>query len=224
MASEILCFDLEGVFVPEIWIQVAEHTGIEALRLTTRDLSDYDELMKHRLKTLDECGLGITDVQEVIAAMEPMAGAREFLAWAHENFQVVILSDTFYEFAQPLMAQLGFPTLFCHNLEIDASGRIVDYHLRLPNQKEQAVRAFQGLNFPVFAVGDSYNDTHMLLAAEHGFLYCPPQKVIDEFPGLPVVRDYDQLSQVLAEVSSRPLGPQPTDHQKHAKLARTESE
>ncbi|MCL1906861.1 MAG: bifunctional phosphoserine phosphatase/homoserine phosphotransferase ThrH [Propionibacteriaceae bacterium] len=203
MAMEVLCFDLEGVFVPEIWINVAEATGIDELRLTTRDMADYDELMTHRLTTLDAHGLGIADIQQVISTMAPLDGAQEFLGWTHEHFQVVILSDTFYEFAEPLMAQLGFPTLFCHNLEIDSSGRIVDYHLRLPNQKEQAVRAFQSLNFSVFAVGDSYNDTRMLLAAEQGFLFCPPQKVVDEFPQLPVVTDYDQLKQVLIEVSTR---------------------
>ncbi|MDR0487869.1 MAG: bifunctional phosphoserine phosphatase/homoserine phosphotransferase ThrH [Propionibacteriaceae bacterium] len=202
---EVLCFDLEGVFVPEIWINVAAHTGVEALKLTTRDVPDYDELMTYRLRTLDDHGLGIAEIQSVIASMEPMPGAREFLEWTHENFQVVILSDTFYQFAEPLMRQLGFPTLFCHNLEIGENNRIVDYHLRLPRQKEAAIRAFQGLNFTVFAVGDSYNDTGMLLAAEHGFLFKPPQNVIDEFPQLPVVTSYDQLKTQLIEASSREI-------------------
>lgn len=205
MAMEVLCFDLEGVFVPEIWINVAAHTGVEALKLTTRDVPDYDELMTYRLRTLDDHGLGIAEIQSVIASMEPMPGAREFLEWTHENFQVVILSDTFYQFAEPLMRQLGFPTLFCHNLEIGENNRIVDYHLRLPRQKEAAIRAFQGLNFTVFAVGDSYNDTGMLLAAEHGFLFKPPQNVIDEFPQLPVVTSYDQLKTQLIEASSREI-------------------
>jgi phosphoserine/homoserine phosphotransferase len=202
---EVVCFDLEGVFVPEIWINVAEKTGIDELRLTTRDLSDYDELMTHRLRTLDQHNLGIHEIRDVIAEMRPMEGAREFLQWVDEHFQVVILSDTFYEFADPLMRQLGFPTLFCHNLEIDSSGRIKDYHLRLDDQKAQAVRAFQELNFCVFAVGDSYNDTRMLLAAEHGFLFKPPQKVVDEFPQLPVVNDYLELTQALIDHSSRLL-------------------
>lgn len=205
MAMEVLCCDLEGVFVPEIWINVAAATGVEALKLTTRDVPDYDELMQHRLRTLDEHGLGMSEITQVIAQMKPLEGAAEFLAWTHEHFQVVILSDTFYQFADPLMRQLGYPTLFCHNLEVDGDGCIVDYHLRLPDQKKAAVQAFQALNFSVFAVGDSYNDTRMLLAADRGFLITPPQKVIDEFPQLPVVWSYDQLKSHLISASSRDL-------------------
>ena len=204
MAMEVLCFDLEGVLVPEIWINVAEKTGVDALRFTTRDVPNYDELMAHRLRTLDEHKLGIAQIQEVISTMEPLPGAREFLRWTNEHFQVVILSDTFYQFAEPLMRQLDFPVLFCHNLEID-NGRIVDYHLRLPQQKRAAVQAFQQLNFTVFAVGDSYNDISMLLAAEKGFLFTPPQNVIDEFPQLPVVQSYDELKQHLIATSSRAI-------------------
>jgi len=200
---EIVCFDLEGVFVPEIWINVAEKTGIEALRLTTRDVPDYDKLMNYRLEILDERGLGIADIQQVIGQMHPLDGAAEFLQWVSRNFQVVILSDTFYQFAEPLMAQLGYPVLFAHNLEIDARGRIVGYQLRMPDQKQAAVNAFRALNFTVFAAGDSYNDTSMLLAADQGFLFNPPSKVIDEFPQLPVVYTYNDLMLRLVQASSR---------------------
>ena len=206
MGMEVVCFDLEGVFVPEIWISVARATGIKELELTTRDVADYDELMAHRLRVLDRHQLGIADIQGVIAGIKPLPGAGEFLAWARSQFQVVILSDTFYDFAAPLMAQLDYPALFCHNLEIGSDGRIADYHLRLANQKQQAVAAFRKLNFAVFAVGDSYNDTAMLLEADQGFLFNPPPKVVAEFPQLPVVTDYDQLKSALIGVSSRPIG------------------
>jgi len=205
MGMEMVCFDLEGVFVPEVWINVARATGITELELTTRDIADYDELMAHRLRVLDQHNLGIAEIQDVIAGIKPLPGAVEFLAWARTQFQTVILSDTFYDFAAPLMAQLDYPVLFCHNLEI-SEGRIVDYHLRLPNQKRQAVAAFRNLNFAVFAVGDSYNDTAMLLEADHGFLFNPPPKVVAEFPQLPVVNDYDQLKSALIGVSSRDIG------------------
>ena len=205
MSMEVMCFDLEGVLVPEIWINVAEHTGIEALRLTTRDVPDYDQLMNYRLKILDDHGLKITDIQNVIADLHPLDGAKEFLDWARANFQVAILSDTFYDFAQPLMAQLNYPLLFCHNLEIDENGRIVGYNIRMSDQKSAAVRAFQKLNFTVFAAGDSYNDTGMLLAADRGFLFNPPSKVVEEFPQLPVVTAYDQLKSELIQSSSRKI-------------------
>ncbi|MDR0283606.1 MAG: bifunctional phosphoserine phosphatase/homoserine phosphotransferase ThrH [Propionibacteriaceae bacterium] len=205
MGMEIMCFDLEGVLVPEIWINVAEQTGIEGLRLTTRDVADYDELMTYRLKLLDEHHLGIADLQRVIAGLRPLPGAREFLDWVRERFQVVILSDTFYDFAAPLMAQLGRPALLCHNLEIE-DGRVTGYKIRLEAQKAAAVRAFQGLNFSVFAVGDSYNDTAMLLAADRGFLFNPPPNVVEQFPGLPVVRTYDELRAALVAASSRQIG------------------
>jgi len=205
VGMEIMCFDMEGVFVPEIWINVAERTGIEALRLTTRDVPDYDQLMQYRLGILDEHGLGIADIQKVIAGMHPLPGAKEFLDWARTAFQVVILSDTFYDFAQPLMAQLDYPMLFCHNLVIDDSGRVAGYAIRMPNQKAEAVQAFRNLNFTVFAAGDSYNDTGMLLAADKGYLFNPPPKVIEEFPQLPVVTSYDQLKSELVRVSSRKI-------------------
>jgi len=189
----IACLDLEGVLVPEIWINVAERTGIEALRATTRDVPDYDVLMKQRLRILEEHGLGIADIQEVIGGMGPLPGAGEFLDWLRERLQVVILSDTFYDFAEPLMRQLGWPTLFCHTLEISNDGRVADYHLRLPDPKRQAVRAFRQLAFRTIATGDSYNDTTMLGEADAGILFRPPDNVIAEFPQFPVARDYDAL-------------------------------
>ena len=189
----VACLDLEGVLIPEIWIGFAERTGIEELRLTTRDIPDYDELMTRRLQILDENGLGLPDIQEVIGGMKPMPGAREFLDWLRERMQVVILSDTFYQFAAPLMAQLGWPTLFCHSLEIDAKGRVAAYHLRQPDQKRKAVQAFHGLNFKIIAAGDSYNDTSMLKEADAGILFRPPENVIREFPQFPVTNNYDEL-------------------------------
>lgn len=190
---QIVCLDLEGVLVPEIWIEFAERTGIPELRRTTRDEPDYDTLMKYRLDILARKGLGLPDIQEVIAGMGPMAGAREFLDALRAAYQVVILSDTFYEFAHPLMRQLGWPTLFCHSLEADADGVLVNYHLRMANQKQEAVRRFKELNFRVVAAGDSYNDTAMLGEAHGGILFHPPENVVREFPQFPVVHDYDAL-------------------------------
>lgn len=190
---KIVCLDLEGVLIPEIWVEFAERAGILALRRTTRDEPDYDVLMKYRLDTLAQHGLGLPQIQEVIASMGPLPGAREFLDALREDYQVVILSDTFYEFAHPLMRQLGWPTLFCHSLEADASGTLVNYHLRMPDQKREAVRRFKELNFTVVAAGDSYNDTTMLGEAHGGILFCPPENVIREFPQYPVTRDYDAL-------------------------------
>ncbi len=190
---KLACLDLEGVLVPEIWINFAQRTGIDALRRTTRDEPDYDVLMKFRLGVLAEHGLGLPDIQEVIAGLRPLDGAAEFLDWLRARFQVVILSDTFYEFADPLMAQLGRPTLFCHRLEIAADGRVVNYLLRQADQKRQAVKAFHGLCFQVVAAGDSYNDTAMLSEADAGILFRPPENVIAEFPQFPVTRSYDEL-------------------------------
>ncbi len=196
---EIACLDLEGVLVPEIWINVAQKTGIDALLATTRDIPDYDVLMTQRLRILDEHGLKIQDVQEVIDSLGPLEGALEFLEWLKSEFQVVILSDTFYEFARPLMRQLGYPTLFCHRLGIGCDGRIKAYHLRMPDQKREAVMRFHELNFQVIAAGDSYNDTSMLGEADRGILFCPPQNVIDEFPQFPVTTDYGQLKEAFLE-------------------------
>ena len=189
----VACLDLEGVLVPEIWINVAERTGIDALRRTTREEPDYDLLMKQRIEILAEHDLGLPQIQEVIGEMHPLPGAAEFLDWVRERYQLVILSDTFYQFAAPLMQQLGFPTLFCHNLEIDDQGRIVNYHLRLPDQKRRSVQAFHQLNLKVIASGDSYNDTSMLIEADAGILFRPPDNVIEEFPQFAVTRDYDEL-------------------------------
>jgi phosphoserine/homoserine phosphotransferase len=190
---KIACLDLEGVLVPEIWINVAERTGIEELRLTTRDIPDYDRLMTGRLSILAEKGLGLPDIQKVIGGMSPLPGAAEFLDWLRERTQVVILSDTFYQFAAPLMRQLGWPTLLCHRLEIGDGGRVIDYHLRQKDQKRQAVRAFHQLNFRVIAAGDSYNDTSMLSEADAGILFRPPDNVVEEFPQFPVTRSYEEL-------------------------------
>lgn len=201
---ELACLDLEGVLVPEIWINVADRTGIEALRLTTRDIPDYDRLMRRRLALLDQHGLKLSDIQRVIADMGPLEGARDFLDWLRERFQLVILSDTFYEFALPLMRQLGWPTLFCHRLEV-VDDRIVNYVLRQADSKRQAVRAFHRLNFRVVAAGDSYNDTAMLAEAETGILFRPPQNVIDEFPQFPVARSFDALRDEFRKASLRPL-------------------
>ncbi len=202
---EVACLDLEGVLVPEIWIDFAERTGIAELRATTRDIPDYDVLMKQRLRILGEHGLGLNDIQAVISTMAPMPGAREFIDWLRERFQVVILSDTFYEFSQPLMRQLGFPTLFCHRLVADATGRIVDYTLRQKDPKRQCVKAFHGLNFRVIAAGDSYNDTTMLSEADAGILFKAPANVIKEFPQFPAVHEYADLKQEFIKASNREL-------------------
>jgi phosphoserine/homoserine phosphotransferase len=201
---KVACLDLEGVLVPEIWIDVAERTGIEALRRTTRDEPDYDRLMRGRLEILARHGLGLPDIQRVIRAMRPLEGAPEFLDWLRQRFQVLVLSDTFYEFADPLMAQLGRPTLFCHRLETDAAGRIVGYRIRLPDQKRLTVRALHGLAFQVVAAGDSYNDTAMLGEADAGILFRPPENVVREFPHFPVARTYDELRRAFAEAAGLP--------------------
>lgn len=200
---KIVCLDMEGVLVPEIWIEFAQRTGIPELRRTTRDEPDYDKLMKFRLALLAEHKLGLPDIQAVIGEMGPMEGARAFLDDLRQYYQVVILSDTFYEFARPLMVQLGEPTLFCHRLEADAAGRVIDYHLRMPDQKRAAVKAFQGLNFKVIAAGDSYNDTAMLGQAEAGILVHPPENVIREFPQFPVANSYAELRRLIDEAAAR---------------------
>lgn len=202
---EIACLDLEGVLIPEIWIDFAERTGIEALKATTRDIPDYDVLMQQRLRILDENGLGLPDIQEVISTMEPIPGAAEFLDWLRERFQVVILSDTFYQFAAPLMKQLGWPTLLCHNLEVDSAGRVVDYKLRQANPKRQAVLGFKSMYYRIIAAGDSYNDTTMLAEADAGILFKSPQNVIDEFPQYPAVHEYDELKLEFIKASNREL-------------------
>ena len=189
----IACLDLEGVLVPEIWIQFSERTGIPELRRTTRDEPDYDKLMKWRIALLEERGFALRDIQAVIAGMAPLPGAREMLDWLRARMQVVILSDTFNQFAAPLMQQLGWPTLFCHDLITDAAGNISGYRLRQPDSKRQAVLALRGLNFQTIAAGDSYNDTAMLAEADHGILFRPPENVIREFPQFPVTQNYKEL-------------------------------
>ena len=202
---ELACLDLEGVLIPEIWIAFAEETGIEELKATTRDIPDYDVLMKQRLRILDEHGLTLPQIQDTISRLSPLEGAAEFVGWLRERFQVVILSDTFYEFAAPLMAQLGHPTLLCHKLEVDGNGRITDYTLRQRDPKRQSVRAFQLLNYRVIAAGDSYNDTTMLTQAESGILFHAPDNVIAEFPQFPAVHSYEDLKQEFLKASVRDL-------------------
>lgn len=200
---EIACLDLEGVLIPEIWIGFAEKTGIDELRATTRDIPDYDVLMRQRLRLLQEHQLGLHDIQEVIAKMAPLDGAKDFLTWLKARFQVVILSDTFYEFSHPLMRQLDFPALFCHRLVADDEGTIIDYKLRQQDPKRQCVKAFHSLNFRVIASGDSYNDTTMLSEADAGILFQAPDNVIEEFPQFPSVENYEELKQEFSKASNR---------------------
>ena len=190
---QIVCLDLEGVLVPEIWIEFSRRTGIAELSRTTRDEPDYDKLMRFRLELLDRHGLKLSDIQQVIDGMGPMAGAREFLDELRTRYQVFILSDTFYEFAKPLMRQLGWPSLLCHRLEVDEAGFVRNYRLRMPDQKRAAVNAFKALNFQVMAAGDSYNDTAMLGAAHAGIFFRPPAGITGEFPQFPVTREYAEL-------------------------------
>jgi len=205
LSVEIACLDLEGVLVPEIWIAFAEKTGIEALKKTTRDEPDYDVLMRYRLDILRENGLGLNEIQDVIATLEPLPGAIDFVNWLRERFQVVILSDTFYEFASPLMKQLGYPTLLCHKLETAADGAVVNYHLRQVNPKRQAVVGFKSMYYRTIAAGDSYNDTTMLAEADAGILFHAPQNVIDEFPQFPAVHSFDDLKNEFIRASNREL-------------------
>ncbi len=189
----ICCLDLEGVLIPEIWIHVAKRTKVKALEITTRDEPDYDKLMRTRLAILKKEGIRLSDIQEAIKRMDPLPGAKKFLKALHERFQVIILSDTYYEFAGPMMKKLDFPTLFCNKLETDAAGFIAQYHLRQKNGKEQAVRGLKGLGFKVVAAGDSYNDITMLQAADRGILFRPPAKIAAEFPQFPVTKTHPEL-------------------------------
>ena len=203
----VACLDLEGVLVPEIWINVAERTGIAALRRTTRDEPDYDKLMRGRLAILDEHTLGLPDIQAVIDGMAPLDGALAFLDWLRSRTQVIILSDTFAQFAQPLMRKLGWPTLFCHTLEVEPSGRVAGYRLRIADGKRQAVEALQAINFHVVAAGDSYNDTSMLKAADAGILFRPPANVIADFPQFPVTTTYDELTAAFVRGAAGAIAP-----------------
>ena len=192
----LACLDLEGVLLPEIWIAFAEKTGIEELKLTTRDVPDYDQLMVGRLKILKENKLKLIDIENVIKTLTPLEGAKSFLDWLKSEFQVIILSDTFYQFARPLMGTLDYPTLFCHELIIDNKGEINGYRLRQPDGKTKAVSALKGLNFQVIAAGDSYNDIGMLKEADAGILFCPPENVIEEFPQFPVSFNYTEFKEI----------------------------
>ena len=190
---DIICLDLEGVLIPEIWINTAEKAGIDELKATTRDIPDYDELMRFRLDLVERHDLRIQDIQEVIDTLTPLEGAQEFLTQLRKDYQLIILSDTFAQFAKPMMRQLDWPTIFCHELIIDDAGKIVDYQLRQQDQKRKAVQALHDLNFSVVSAGDSYNDTTMLAESDAGILFSPPQNVIDEFPQFPVTNTYEEL-------------------------------
>lgn len=199
----LACLDLEGVLVPEIWIAFAKQTGIEKLRLTTRDIPDYDALMRGRLKILDEHKLKLEDIQKVIQEIKPLGGAKDFLAWLKSEFQVIILSDTFYQFAGPLMAQLDYPALFCNELVAAGDGRITDYRLRQADGKTKAVAALQSMNFQVIAAGDSYNDTGMLKQADAGIFFRPPESITKEFPQFPVTHQYDEMKQAFLQTRAK---------------------
>jgi phosphoserine / homoserine phosphotransferase len=198
----LTCLDLEGVLVPEIWVNVALNTGIEELKITTREMPDYDALMKRRLTILDQHKLTIADIQSVIDKMGPLEGAPPFVNWLRERCQVIILSDTFYQFALPLMRQLGFPTLFCNQLEVDREGKIRAHHMRMQNQKKHCVAAFKSLNFFTMAAGDAYNDTAMLAEADAGFFFQPPDHLPKEFPQFPVTQTYEDLKEHFVEAGN----------------------
>ncbi|HOF21565.1 MAG TPA: bifunctional phosphoserine phosphatase/homoserine phosphotransferase ThrH [Bacteroidales bacterium] len=195
----IICSDLEGVLVPEVWINVAEKTGIDELKLTTRDINDYDVLMKRRLEILSQNGISIGDIRNVISGLEPLPGALDFISWLHGKAQLIIVSDTFREFADPMLKKMGWPLLLCHHLTIDRHGMITDYNLRQKEAKMKVVEALQRLNFKVIAIGDSYNDIQMLRKAETGILFRPPQNVIDDNSDLLAVDTYDGLKEVISE-------------------------
>ena len=192
-----VCSDLEGVWVPEVWINVAKKTGIDALKLTTRDIKDYDELMQYRLKILDEHNLKLKDIQDVIATIKPLDGALEMINWIKKVSRLIVVSDTFVEFADPLIRQLNYPTLFCHSLELDENNRITGYKLRQKDPKRQVIKALKSLNYTVIAFGDSYNDVSMLEEADKAFLYKPPQNVIDDYPDFPVGTNYQEMKELL---------------------------
>jgi len=203
---QIACLDLEGVLIPEIWIEFSKRVSIPELARTTRDEPDYDRLMRGRIALLERHKLGLKDIQEAISALRPLDGAREFLDELRTRMQVVILSDTFYQFAAPLLRQLGLPTLFCHELVVDGAGRVRDYRLRISDQKKKAVAAFRSLNFHTIAAGDSYNDVAMLAEAHAGILFCPPDNVAAEFPQYPVTRTYEALAREIERAGRQEQG------------------
>jgi phosphoserine/homoserine phosphotransferase len=196
----VVCSDLEGVWVPEVWINVAQKTGIEALRFTTRDIKDYNELMQYRIKILAEHNLRLKDIQEVIRTIKPIDGAMDMINWLKQVTRLIMVSDTFEEFAEPLMCQLEFPTLFCHSLEVNEENQIVGYKLRQQDPKRQVVKALKSMNFTVIALGDSYNDISMLQEADKAFLYRPPQNVMDDYPEFPVASNYSEMKNLFLEM------------------------
>jgi len=196
----VTCLDFEGVLIPEIWEGLAQLTNIDDLKITTRDVSDYSELMKYRLKICNQHNLTLRDIRKVVDKMEPLAGAFEFLCWLRKRTEVIILSDTFREFVQPLIHKLQYPTLFCHSLKLDDNLRIVDYCLRQSDHKKNAIKAFKNLNFNTIAVGDSYNDISMLLEADHGILFRPGEKIIKQFPQFTVTNDFFSLKSILVNI------------------------
>ncbi|MBY8979161.1 MAG: bifunctional phosphoserine phosphatase/homoserine phosphotransferase ThrH [Candidatus Lokiarchaeota archaeon] len=195
----IVCFDLEGVFTPEVWIAVSKATGIDELKLTTRDISDYDVLMKNRIAILKKNKITVKEIQEIISKMDLLPGAKEFLDYIRSVAQVVIVTDSFIEFVMPFMKKLGFPMCFCHNLEINEEGIITDYKIRISEMKKKTVLAFKKLNYEVIAAGDSYNDVSMLLEAKHGILFRPPKNVVEQFQELPAVNEYDELKNLISK-------------------------
>jgi phosphoserine / homoserine phosphotransferase len=196
----IVCSDLEGVFVPEIWVNVSRHTGIDELKLTTREISDYNVLMRRRLELLQKYGLTLRDVQNVISLLKPLPGALEFVEWIRSVSQLIVVTDSFTEFAEPLIRQLGRPTLLCHHLTTDKNGMITDYNLRQDDAKRRVVDALHSLNFKVISIGDSYNDISMLRVADHGILYNPPQNVEDEHPDLKVIKTFPSLKRHISQI------------------------
>ena len=196
----IVCCDLEGVWVPEVWINVSKKTGIEELKLTTRDIRDYDELMRYRLKILDKNNLKLKDIQEVISTIRPLEGALEMINWIKSVTRLVVVSDTFTEFADPLIRQLDYPLLFCHSLEVNEDNRIIGYKLRQKDPKRQVIKALKSLNYTVIAFGDSYNDISMLQEADKAFLYKPPQNVINDFPDFPIASNYSEMRDLLEQM------------------------
>ncbi len=200
---KVVCLDLEGVLIPEIWIEVSNRVGVDALKLTTRDISDYDALMRHRLDVLDAQRISLADIQAVIATLQPLAGAVEFIAWIRERFQLAVLSDTFYEFAEPVMRQLGWPMLLCNRLETDGRGMVTGYRVRQKDPKRQVVIAFHAMNFQVLAAGDSYNDSGMLDEADAGFWFRPPERVMQDLPQYPVTHEFSELQKEFLDASAR---------------------
>lgn len=192
--------DLEGVLFPEVWITVAERTGIEKLKLTTRDISDYDKLMQYRLKILDEKNLTLKVIQDAIDSMDPFPGAVDFLEWLRNLCQVVILSDTYIEFAKPIMKKLNMPTILCHSLKVDENNKISSYYLRIDDAKRKAVASFKSLNFETIACGDSFNDIGMLEEADHGIFFRPPQEISVQYPGFPVTHNYNELKSIISHL------------------------